>query len=140
MRMRRATMMAVLALLVLAAPAEAKLHWHGCPEADGVKCAKLRVPLDRRDTSKGNVALRVARVSFSRRRNHYMMYLSGGPGGAGVIEMIDVLLEVPQLIDDFTVLGFDQRGTGRSGLLRCPALEHDARLRSSMSATESGVV
>ena len=30
------------------------------------------------------------------------MYLSGGPGGAGVVEMIDVLLEVPRLTREFT--------------------------------------
>jgi pimeloyl-ACP methyl ester carboxylesterase len=136
MTMRRVMTTALLALLVLAAPAEGKLRWHGCREADGVKCARLRVPLDRSGAVKGNVDLRVARVALTRRRGHYMMYLSGGPGGAGVIEMIDVLLEVPQLIDDFTVLGFDQRGTGRSGALRCPALEHDPRLRSTKAGEE----
>ncbi len=136
MTARGATMTAVLALLVLAAPAEGKLRWRGCPEAEGVKCAKLQVPLDRSGATSGRVGLRVARVSFARRRGNYMMYLSGGPGGAGVIEMIDVLLEVPQLMDDFTVLGFDQRGTGRSGLLRCPALEHDSRLRSTKAGED----
>ena len=59
------------------------------------------------------------------------MYLSGGPGGAGIIEMIDVLLTVPSLLDRFNVIGFDQRGTGASGLLRCPAIERDGRLRST---------
>jgi len=134
MTMRPAMTTAVLALLVLAAPAEGKLRWRGCPEAEGVKCARLSVPLDRSGATPGKIPLRVARVALSRRRGHYMMYLSGGPGGAGVIEMIDVLLTVPQLIRDFTVLGFDQRGTGRSGLLRCPAIEHDPRLRSTSAA------
>ena len=59
------------------------------------------------------------------------MYLSGGPGGAGVFEMIDVMLTVPSLLDRFTVIGFDQRGTGASGLLRCPSVERDPRLRST---------
>jgi len=131
MTMRRAITTAALALLLLAAPAEGKLRWRGCPEAEGVKCAKLRVPLDRSGATKGGVDLRVARVSFSRHRDRHLMYLSGGPGGAGVIEMVDVLLEVPRLMREFTVLGFDQRGTGRSGLLRCPAIERDARLRST---------
>jgi pimeloyl-ACP methyl ester carboxylesterase len=134
--MRRATITAVLASLALAAPAEADLRWHGCPEAEGVRCAKLRVPLDRTGATKGSVDLRVARVSFSRHRNRHLMYLSGGPGGAGVIEMIDVLLEVPRLMGEYTVLGFDQRGTGRSGLLRCPALERDARLRSTKAGED----
>ena len=59
------------------------------------------------------------------------MYLSGGPGGAGVFEMIDVMLTIPSLLDRFTVIGFDQRGTGASGLLRCPSVERDPRLRST---------
>ena len=35
-----------------------------------------------------------------------------------------------RLIARYRVVGFDQRGTGGSGLLRCPALERDIRLRS----------
>jgi pimeloyl-ACP methyl ester carboxylesterase len=136
MTIRRAITVAALALLVLAAPAEGKLRWRGCPEAEGVKCATLRVPLDHSGATKGSVDLRIARVSFSRHRDRHLMYLSGGPGGAGVIEMVDVLLEVPRLIREFTVLGFDQRGTGRSGLLRCPALERDARLRSTRAGED----
>jgi pimeloyl-ACP methyl ester carboxylesterase len=134
--LRRATIMAVLASLALAVPAEGKLRWRGCAEVAGVDCATLRVPLDRAGTVKGSVPLRVARVSLSRHRDRHMMYLSGGPGGAGVIEMVDVLLEVPRLMREFTVLGFDQRGTGRSGLLRCPALERDARLRSTKAGED----
>ena len=134
--LRRATIMAVFASLALAAPAEGKLRWRGCPEAEGVRCAKLRVPLDRSGALTGSVPLHVARVSFSRHRDRHLMYLSGGPGGAGVIEMIDVLLELPRLMRDYTVIGFDQRGTGRSGLLRCPALERDARLRSTRAGED----
>ena len=123
--------LAAFVAVALAGPAEAKLRWRGCPEATGVRCAKLRVPLDRSGALPGSVDLRVARVKFRRPRGPFLMYLSGGPGGAGVVEMIDVLFEVPQLTRDFTVLGFDQRGTGRSGLLRCRALERDERLRST---------
>ena len=32
------------------------------------------------------------------------------------------------------MIGYDQRGTGRSGLLRCPRLERDAQLRSTAAA------
>ena len=131
MTMRRALTTAVLALLVLAAPARAELRWRGCPEVGGVKCATLRVPLDRSGAAQGSVPLRIARITFSRNRDRHLMYLSGGPGGAGVIEMVDVLREIPRIPEDFTVLGFDQRGTGRSGLLRCRALERDERLRST---------
>ena len=50
--------------------------------------------------------------------------------------MVDVLLTVPQLVRDFTVLGFDQRGTGRSGVLRCRAIERDVRLRSTRAGED----
>jgi len=136
MTRRWATATAVLALLVLCAPAEGKLRWRGCPEVDGVRCATLPVPLDRSGGMPGAVPLHVARVALSRSDDRYLMYLSGGPGGAGVLEMADVLFEVPRLIRDFTVLGFDQRGTGRSGLLRCRRLERDPRLRSSRAGED----
>jgi len=131
MTMRRAITAAVLALLLLAAPAEGKVRWRDCPRIGGVQCATLPVPLDRSGATKGSIPLRIARVTLSRRRDRHLMYLSGGPGGAGVLEMAAVLNDVPRVVRDFTVLGFDQRGTGRSGLLRCRALERDERLRST---------
>src|SRR5918996_6231775 len=122
---------ALVATLAICAPAAAKLRWHRCPEAGGPRCTTVRVPLDRSGALAGDVRLHVARVAFRGKRGPFLMYLSGGPGGAGVIEMVDVLFELPQLARDFTVIGFDQRGTGYSGLLRCRAIERDGRLRST---------
>ena len=91
MTVRAAMMTAVLlALLLVAAPAEAKLRWHGCPEADGVRCARLQVPLDHSGAVPGKVDLRVARVAFSK-GDDTMMYLSGGPGGAGSFEVATMI-------------------------------------------------
>src|SRR5215213_5800338 len=138
MTRRRAITTAVLALslaLAVAAPAAAaSRRWHACPEASGPRCTTVRVPLDRSGAFGGTVDLHVARVAFTRRRDSFLMYLSGGPGGAGVIEMVDVMIELPRLVRDFTVIGFDQRGTGASGLLRCPEIERDGRLRSTPAA------
>ena len=80
----------------ICAPAAAKLRWRGCPEAEGPRCTTVRVPLDRSGALAGHVDLHVARVAFARRRDSVLMYLSGGPGGAGVVEMIDVLFELPR--------------------------------------------
>ena len=64
------------------------------------------------------------------------MYLSGGPGGAGFAEMLSVLPSFPYLIDSYRLIGYDQRGTGRSGLLRCDELEKDPQLRDTGAAAD----
>ena len=134
MTVRRALSTAVLALAawlaaaspVAAAPAR---EWNPCFGA--LECTRIGVPLDRSGKVGGKVSLRVSHGEFAGRRADHLMYLSGGPGGAGIIEMVDVLLTVPSLLGRFNVIGFDQRGTGASGLLRCPAIERDGRLRST---------
>ena len=64
------------------------------------------------------------------------MYLSGGPGGAGIEEYRYAIEEVGFLNRRYALVGFDQRGTGRSALLRCPALERDVRLRSTSAGEQ----
>src|SRR4029450_11945285 len=51
-------------------------------------------------------------------------------------DMVDVMYELPALARAYTVIGFDQRGTGASGVLRCPELERDGRLRSASAAEQ----
>src|SRR5215216_4474256 len=125
----RAITSALLALLLLPGAADAKLRWGRC--AEGPECARVRVPLDRSGGLPGSVSLRVARLDLPPRGGRHLMYLSGGPGGAGVVEMVDVMFELPELAQRYSVIGFDQRGTGRSGLLRCREMERDGRLRST---------
>ena len=50
-----------------------------------------------------------------------LVYLSGGPGGAGIEEMLAVMPLAPALEDRYRVVGFDQRGTGGSGPAALPA-------------------
>ena len=45
--------------------------------------------------------------------------------------MVDVLFELPQLMRDYTVIGFDQRGTGAQRAAALQELERDGRLRST---------
>src|SRR5829696_2458083 len=118
-----------LVLLAAAGPASARLRWSGCGDVEA-ECARVRVPLDRSGALKGSVALRVARYGEPSRKPT-LLYLSGGPGGAGVREFADVLFEVGGLARRYQLVSYDQRGTGYSGLLRCPALERDPRLRST---------
>jgi pimeloyl-ACP methyl ester carboxylesterase len=103
--------------------------WRSCPVAADAQCATLKVPLDRTGAIPGSVPLKLARLPSEAARPA-LVYLSGGPGGAGIEEMVAVMPLVSSLLDSYRVVGFDQRGTGGSGLLRCPALERDPRLRS----------
>ncbi len=135
--MRRFILGALLALAALTAlptTAQAALEWRSCVDFNGVVCASLDVPLDRANTMPGTVPLRIARAG--RKSGPTLMYLSGGPGGAGVSEMLGVLSAMPGLERRFRLIGFDQRGTGRSGLLRCPRLEKDPYLRDTGAAEE----
>jgi len=125
---------AALTLLAAAAPAAARLRWSGCLDVEA-ECAGLRVPLDRSGATPGSVRLRIARYGPPSRRPT-LLYLSGGPGGAGVQEFSDVMFEVGGLARRFDLFSYDQRGTGRSGLLRCRTLERDARLRSTRAGAD----
>ncbi len=119
---------ALAAVLALPAVSPAAT-WRSCRAATGAECATLRVPLDRSGGRPGTVPLKLARLPTDGARPT-LVYLSGGPGGAGIEEMLAVIPLAPFLLDSYRVVGFDQRGTGGSGLLRCPELERDARLRS----------
>jgi len=125
---------ALMLLAAAAAPATARLRWSGCTDVEA-ECAVLRVPLDRTGGVPGALRLRVARYSPPSRRPT-LLYLSGGPGGAGVQEFSDVLFEVGGLAKRFSLVSYDQRGTGGSGLLRCRTLERDARLRSTAAGED----
>ena len=105
MTVRRALSTAVLALAawLAAAPPAAAREWSACFGA--LECTRIGVPLDRAGKVDGNVSLRVSRGRFAGRRADQLMYLSGGPGGAGIIEMVDVQLTVPSRHGRFNVIG-----------------------------------
>jgi pimeloyl-ACP methyl ester carboxylesterase len=128
---------AVLALLVASPARAASLDWRSCSDGFGADCARLAVPLDRSGTLPGTISLRVARMPGPASRPT-LVYLSGGPGGGGLDELESVLWTLSGLTGGYRVVAFDQRGTGRSGLLRCPALERDLRLRSTAAGAACG--
>jgi pimeloyl-ACP methyl ester carboxylesterase len=134
---RTAVLGALLALAaLLSSPtfAHAALDWGTCVDFRGVRCATLPVPLDRAGVDPGTIDLRVGKVGSASRPT--LMYLSGGPGGAGLSEMLSVVSTLPELEKRFQLIGYDQRGTGRSGLLRCPRLEKDPHLRDTAAGED----
>src|SRR4051794_41848069 len=99
-----------LALLAGAAPATARLRWSSCWDVEA-ECATLRVPLDRSGAVPGRVGLRLARFTPPSRRPT-LLYLSGGPGGAGGEEVSDVLFEAGGARRHLHPVSLHQRGNG----------------------------
>jgi pimeloyl-ACP methyl ester carboxylesterase len=105
-----------------AASAEAGLGFKRCGSA-GFRCARLEVPLDRSGRVPGEVSLLIERHRARRARRPPLFVLAGGPGeSATASDALDLaLLDGALRRRDLVV--FDQRGTGRSGALRCRQLE-----------------
>lgn len=128
------------ALLLAAAPsAEAALHFKRC-DSYGFTCARLSVPLDRSGTVPGRVSLLVKRIRARRRGGAArapVVVLAGGPGQSATDAFGGASLSVlyPAYRNRDLII-FDQRGTGRSGLLRCRRLERANLLQAGAAAAD----
>jgi pimeloyl-ACP methyl ester carboxylesterase len=126
--MRGRTLVALAAAAVLLATpgaAQAQLSLRGCGH---VQCGRISVPLDRTGATGGSVSLYVERQRALRPpARGVTLLLAGGPGqpatGAYNDLSDDPYGEFRKLTPLNDVVAFDGRGTGRSGLLRCPELE-----------------
>jgi pimeloyl-ACP methyl ester carboxylesterase len=123
--------------LALAPSAEAALRFKRCGPY-GFTCARLSVPLDRSGAVPGRVSLLVKRVRARRRGGATrppLFLLAGGPGQSGTAAFgVDALGVLFPAYRNRDLVIFDQRGTGRSGLLRCRRLERANLLRAGAAA------
>jgi pimeloyl-ACP methyl ester carboxylesterase len=133
----RAFALPVVAVLVLAlaAPADATLRFKRCGPF-GFSCARLSVPLDRSAAVPGRVSLFVKRIRAPQRpRRGALFVLAGGPGqSASAAFNGDALGDLFPALRNRDLIVFDQRGTGRSGLLRCRAIERANLLNAGRAA------
>jgi len=106
-----------------ASPQAASLSWHECARISGAECARLTVPLD--DTNPADprtigLALSRVRARDPDRRIGSLLVNPGGPGAPGVDFAAEIADGLPEAIRDrFDIVGWDPRGTGRSGGVRC---------------------
>jgi pimeloyl-ACP methyl ester carboxylesterase len=127
---------ALAALLLFAPPpARAALSLRPCPKAgEPLECGTLPVPLDPSGAVAGTLRLHVERLPADAVPTRgVVLALAGGPGqsASSVRDGFE-----PLVPDDRDLLIFDQRGTGRSGALRCPELERSLGLAEGRSDAE----
>src|SRR4051812_13049254 len=135
---RQATPLVIVALLLaFAAPASAKLNWRPCSDQLGFECATMRVPLDRSGQTPGTIPIKVAREDRRVRGGRILISLSGGPGQGAVAAAPFVEQAMAPALVHHKLVVLDQRGTGDSGVLRCPKLQR-SRLLNPFTAPLAG--
>jgi pimeloyl-ACP methyl ester carboxylesterase len=105
------------------APAARLTDSHRCPRASGFTCSTLTVPLDRSGRTPGSLRLTVAVGDNADAARGVLVVLTGGPGQGGVDFVPRVRTRMRRVLGSYRLVMLDQRGTGRGGALRCPALQ-----------------
>jgi pimeloyl-ACP methyl ester carboxylesterase len=127
MRRQLGLVLAAAVLAVAAAPVMARadaLAPCSTTANDRTLCGRVVVPLDRSGAIPGTVALRVRALAPARgdATAGTLLALAGGPGQAAV-PLLDAFAAVlAPALRTRRLVTFDQRGTGGSDRLRCPAL------------------
>jgi pimeloyl-ACP methyl ester carboxylesterase len=98
-----------------------------CGQAAGLVCSTVVVPLDRTGAVPGTVGLHVEQLPADGVARGTIFLIAGGPGqgSAHVFGLgnpgSDQLFRY--LFPGYNLVAYDDRGTGESGLLDCPALQ-----------------
>jgi pimeloyl-ACP methyl ester carboxylesterase len=118
-----AVLAVAVAVAVLAPGARAAIPYAPCEPA-GFQCGQLAVALDRTGAVPGTVTLRVKRVvASSNPTATAVVTLAGGPGQAALPVATEFASILGPSLATRDLLVFDQRGTGSSGRLSCPAFD-----------------
>src|SRR2546421_8078806 len=140
MRFRGPILLSVLAtaLVVPHGAAAARAAFAPCGRG-ALECATVNVPLDRSGGTPGTVSLYVERLAAGGTPRGVMFLIAGGPGqaSAGAFDLATNDAQCRDQFPGYTRIAFDPRGTGRSGVLRCPELQSDP---SASPAREQALV
>jgi len=112
---------------VAIAPFSRTLAGTPCGDTPGLLCSQVVVPLDRTGAVPGTIALAVETLPPGGPSRGVMFLIAGGPGqGSATVFGLgdpDSAAYYQFLFPGYTLVAFDNRGTGRSGLLNCPGLQ-----------------
>jgi pimeloyl-ACP methyl ester carboxylesterase len=107
------------------AAAQAQIAWAPCGDSNLVACGHLTVPLDPDNPALGTITLAMRRhLAPTGQSKDAVIALAGGPGQAAVPFMEDFTELLGPIVSTRDLIAFDQRGTGLSHPLSCPAFEH----------------
>jgi len=109
---------------IVGVPAAGALAFTSCANSPAFTCATLPVPLDRSSDVPGTIPLSVERRAAGAVQSHdAVLALAGGPGQA-TLPLGEFIAEaLSPALTNRDLLIFDQRGTGASDPLSCPAFE-----------------
>ncbi len=123
LRLTLATALLSGALATLGAPAAGALSFSSCASTTAFACASLPVPLDRASGMPGTISLSVERrAAGAVQSRDAVLALAGGPGQATLPLGEFIAQALAPALTNRDLLIFDQRGTGSSNPLGCPAL------------------
>jgi pimeloyl-ACP methyl ester carboxylesterase len=95
------------------------ISWSACPKVSGYLCGSLQVPLDYGRPSSGSLPLAVIEHPVPNSKG-VIVFNPGGPGESGVLILPILAALVPASVrTQFTLVSFDERGTGSSDPLLC---------------------
>lgn len=117
-----ATVLAGAALPARADPARPAVAWTACPgDPAGVRCGRLRVPVDWARPHGATAEIAVARrpAADPDRRIGTLVFGPGGPGDSGVERVVKADRITPELLDRFDLVSLDPRTVGGSDAPDC---------------------
>jgi pimeloyl-ACP methyl ester carboxylesterase len=110
-----------------AVPARAATGTAACGSTQGLICSTVVVPLDRSGAVPGSIGLHVEVLPSQGASRGTLFLVAGGPGqgSAHVFGLGNppAALLYRYMFPGYTLVAYDDRGTGASGLLDCPTLQ-----------------
>ncbi|MFI9100309.1 alpha/beta hydrolase [Streptomyces fildesensis] len=102
--------------------ADQRLGWAPCDPGSALECAAMTVPRDWHHPGVGQdltVEVSRHRAEDPARRRGVLMMAAGGPGASGLGRPEGFAEKLPSVAAVYDVVGFDQRGLGRSTRVQC---------------------
>jgi pimeloyl-ACP methyl ester carboxylesterase len=135
---RLLAVLAAAAALLLPGQAGAGARLAPCGKTTGLLCGEVTVPLDRSGQVPGTVSLHVEELPSTTFQRGVMFLLAGGPGQGSAhsfeLGSAQNAAFFRFLFPDYTLVAFDDRGTGASGPLKCPAFQQATTLTAEQQA------